>query len=78
MNFKYWALASLMCLSTAALAQYKPSYTVVKSNAKCEINRDASYTQHLEEQSRVDTPQGVRLLGERKITYNSTLEDVEI
>ena len=78
MNFKNWALAVLLCMGTAALAQYKPSYTVVKSNSKYEVNRDASYTQYLEEQSRVDTPQGVRLLGERKISYNSTLEDVEV
>ena len=78
MNFKNWVLAGLLCLGTAALAQYKPSYTVVKSNSKYEVNRDASYTQYLEEQTRVDTPQGLRLLGERKITYNATLEDVEI
>ncbi len=78
MNLKHWALAGLLCMGTAALAQYKPSYTVVKSNSKYEVNRDASYTQYLEEQSRVDTPQGVSLLGERKITYNSTLEDVEV
>ncbi len=78
MNFKNWALASLMCICTAAFAQYKPSYTVVKSNAKYEVNRDASYTQYIEEQTRVDTPQGVRMLGERKISYNSTLEDVEV
>ena len=78
MNFKNWALASLMCICTAAFAQYKPAYSVVKSNSKYVINRDASYTQYLEEQSRVDTPQGVRMLGERKISYNSTLEDVEV
>lgn len=78
MNFKKWALAGLLCISTMAFAQYKPSYTVVKSNSKYQVNRDASYTQYLEEQSRVDTPQGVRLLGERKITYNSSLEDVEV
>ncbi len=78
MNFKKWALAGLLCISTMAFAQYKPSYTVVKSNSKYEVNRDASYTQYLEEQSRVDTPQGVRLLGERKISYNSSLEDVEV
>ena len=67
-----------MCLCTSVFAQYKPSYTVVKSNSRYEVNRDASYTQYLEEQTRVDTPQGVRLLGERKISYNSTLEDVEV
>ena len=78
MNFKNWALAGLLCISTMAFAQYKPSYTVVKSNSKYQVNRDASYTQYLEEQSRVDTPQGVRLLGERKISYNSSLEDVEV
>ena len=68
----------VMCVCTAALAQYKPSYSVVKSSSKFEVNPDASYTQYLEEQARVDTPQGVRMLGERKITYNSTLENVEI
>ncbi len=78
MNFKNWALVSLMCICTAAFAQYKPAYSVVKSNSKYVINRDASYTQYLEEQTRVDTPQGVRMLGERKISYNSTLEDVEV
>ncbi len=78
MNYKNWALATLMCICTAAFAQYKPAYSVVKSNSKFVINRDASYTQYLEEQTRVDTPQGVRMLGERKISYNSTLEDVEV
>ena len=51
MNFKNWALAGLLCISTMAFAQYKPSYTVVKSNSKYEVNRDASYTQYLEEPS---------------------------
>jgi len=78
MNFKKWAAALLWCLGTVAFAQYKPAYTVVKSNSRYEVNKDASYTQYLEEQDRVDTPQGIRLLGERKITYNSTLEDVEV
>ncbi len=78
MNFKKLAFVFLMCTSAVAFAQYKPSYTVVKSNSRYEVNKDASYTQFLEEQNRVDTPQGIRLLGERKITYNSTLEDVEV
>ena len=78
MTFQKWMVVGVMCVCTAALAQYKPSYTVVKSSSKFEVNPDASYTQHLEEQARVDTPQGVRMLGERKITYNSTLENVEV
>ena len=78
MNFKKLAIGFLLCTSAVAFAQYKPSYTVVKSNSRYEVNKDASYTQYLEEQNRVDTPQGIRLLGERKITYNSTLEDVEV
>ena len=78
MKFQKWMVVGVMCVCTAALAQYKPSYTVVKSSSKFEVNPDASYTQHLEEQARVDTPQGVRMLGERKITYNSTLENVEV
>ena len=78
MKFQKWMVVGVICVCTAALAQYKPSYTVVKSSSKFEVNQDASYTQYLEEQARVDTPQGVRMLGERKITYNSTLENVEV
>jgi len=78
MTFQKWLVVGVMCVCTAAFAQYKPSYTVVKSSSKFEVNPDASYTQYLEEQARVDTPQGVRMLGERKITYNSTLENVEV
>jgi hypothetical protein len=78
MNLKKIALGFFLCTSALAFAQYKPSYTVVKSYARFEVNKDASYTQFFEEQARVDTPQGIRLLGERKITYNSTLEGVEV
>ena len=78
MTFQKWMVVGVMCVCTAAFAQYKPSYTVVKSSSKFEVNQDASYTQYLEEQARVDTQQGVRMLGERKITYNSTLENVEV
>lgn len=78
MNFKKIALGFLLCTSVVAFAQHKPSYTVVKSYTRFEVNKDASYTQFLEEQDRVDTLQGIRMLGERKITYNSTLEDVEV
>ena len=78
MTFQKWMVVGVMCVCTAALAQYKPSYTVVKSSSKFEVNQDASYTQYLEEQARVDTQQGVRMLGERKISYNSTLENVEV
>jgi transglutaminase-like putative cysteine protease len=78
MKFKSLANAIFFFFCTAVFAQYKPSYTVVKSYSKYEVNKDASYIQYLEEQSRIDTPQGVRMLGERKITYNSTLEEVEV
>lgn len=78
MKFQKIALIFFLLTSTVVFAQYKPSYTVVKSHSRFEVNKDASYTQYLEEQDRVDTPQGVRLLGERKITYNSTLENVEV
>jgi transglutaminase-like putative cysteine protease len=78
MRFQKIALVFFLLTSTVVFAQYKPSYTVVKSHSRFEVNKDASYTQFLEEQDRVDTPQGVRLLGERKITYNSTLENVEV
>lgn len=78
MKFKKIAVGFLLCTSFMAFAQYKPSFTVVKSHTRFEVKKDASYTQYLEQQDIVDTPQGVSMLGERKITYNSTLEDVEV
>ena len=48
MNFKNWAVAGFLCIGSVAFAQYKPSYTVVKSHTKYEVNRDASYTQYLD------------------------------
>ena len=81
MIFKNWVQAcmlSMLLMGTAAFAQYKPSYTVVKSTSKLVVNKDASFTHEMEEQTRVDTAQGIRLLGERKIGYNSSLETVEV
>jgi transglutaminase-like putative cysteine protease len=62
----------------AAYAQYKPAVTVVKNIISYQVARDATYTQTMEFQLRVDTESGVERAGEQKITYNSTLEAVEV
>jgi transglutaminase-like putative cysteine protease len=71
-------LTLLLLHCTVAFAQYKPSCTVVKNHVQFEINSDASYSQWIEVEYRIDTEQGVQALGERKIVFNSTLADVEV
>lgn len=78
MSFIKWILALALFSSSVVLAQYKPSCTVVKNHVKFEINSDASYTEWIELEYQIDTEQGVHALGERKISFNSTLADVEV
>lgn len=68
----------MLLASSLASAQYRPTCTVVKNHVQIEINSDASYSQVMEVQYRIDTEQGIELLGERKITFNATLSDVEV
>ena len=69
---------TLLFMLPAAYAQYKPALTVVKNIMTYQVARDATYSQTMEFQLRVETERGVETAGEQKITYNSTLEVVEV
>lgn len=71
------ALTSVF-VSLPALAQYKPSMTIVREVDSIHVNRDGSTQQTSESTMRIETAQGIDSGGERKIYYNSTLEDIEV
>jgi len=73
-------LALLLALLAAmpVHAQYKPATTVVRDIQTFHVNKDGSSTQWSENTVRIDTPQGVQSGGEQRVSYVSTLEDLEI
>lgn len=42
------------------------------------VNKDGSSVTLMEVQRKIETQQGIEMLGEQRITYNSTLENVEV
>jgi len=65
-------------LTQTAWAQYKPSYTVVKSMDLIHVQADGQYTQTSERLYRVDTLKGIKDLGEQRIDYNEKMERLEV
>jgi transglutaminase-like putative cysteine protease len=64
--------------SGASYAEYKPSSSVVSVITHLHVNKDGSSTEDMEVLKRVNTAQAIRGLGEQKISFNGTLETVEI
>ena len=61
-----------------ALAQYKPSYTVLKEHIRVDVKADGSNRYQMERVIRIDTPTGVEKQGEQRFGYVGSLETVEI
>ena len=68
----------LVFLGLPVAAQYLPSYSSVREVISIHVNKDGSSSSVMEIKRKVETPQGIDLLGEQRITYNSTLENVEV
>jgi len=64
--------------SCAVHAQYKPPVSTVLAETSYFVNQDGSYHQELESQTRIETAQGVNAFAEERLSYISTLEDLEI
>lgn len=84
MNFIPRALRSTVLLLIAlapalpAFAQYQPSYTVLRSTQHVHVNRDGSNTDDISSLLRIDTPKGIELLGEQRLSYVGSLETMEV
>jgi len=68
----------LVFLDLPVAAQYIPSVSSVREVTSIHVNKDGSSTAVTEVQRKIETQQGVDFLGEQRITYNSTLENVEV
>jgi hypothetical protein len=71
-------LALLIILVEPVLAQYKPTYTLIKGLDVFDVKANGEFIQISERMFRVETPQGVKDLGEQRIEYNEKLEELEI
>ena len=65
------------CILSAA-AQFIPAATIVRDVDSFHVRKNGEFTQIIETALRVETQQGVRRHGERKLYYNSKLEALEI
>ena len=82
-NLPFWqrfALAVVMGASATApaWAQYKPYFSSVREVVSFHVNADASSVMVMEITRKVETAQGISKLGEQKVSYNSTLENLEV
>ncbi len=74
---KSLAIMGLAWASTCE-AKYEPPYTIVKDWVAINVMADGSSTETVEYCIRIETQSGVNIMGEQRISYVSTLEDVEI
>jgi transglutaminase-like putative cysteine protease len=65
-------------LSPPAWAQFKPSYTIMKTLDIFDVKANGEFSQITERLFRVDTPQGIKDMGEQRIDYNEKMETLEI
>lgn len=70
----------VFCFSYMAVAhaQYKPATTIVRDVTTIHVNKDGASTQSTESTVRIETQQGVQSSSEQRISYVSTLEDLQI
>jgi hypothetical protein len=59
-------------------AKYEPPYTVVKDQVSINVMADGSSTEAVDYCIRIETQAGVNIMGEQRLSYVSTLEDVLI
>ena len=72
-------LFSVACFAVGwAHAQYVPSQTVVRNVDTIHVQADGQTYKTIESMIRIDTPQGVREDGERKLSFNEKQETLEI
>jgi transglutaminase-like putative cysteine protease len=75
------SLLAALCLllePQLALAQYKPSYTVVREHVQIDVKADGSHRYRMQRAIRIDTAQGVEQQGEQRFSYVESLKTMEI
>lgn len=59
-------------------AQYVPTRTLLRSVDSFHVQVDGRFSRTMEQMVRVDTAQGVAIEGERRVSFNEKLEELEI
>lgn len=65
-------------VGTLALAEYLPSISTEKALTEIHVSKNWTVRQRVEVINKVETDQGISVLGEQKISYNSAHEKVRI
>ena len=65
-------------LGLPVAAQFVPSVSSVSQVTSIHVKKDGSSVSIMEAQRKIETQQGIDFLGEQRITFNSTLENVEV
>ncbi len=71
-------LSTLLFISTQLHAEYKPSISIGETKETWEVHADASAVQTLESFIKIETQRGIDNHGQRTISYNSKLENLEV
>ena len=75
---KYSFLWAVVLQIPLSFAEYVPQATYLKYAEHYKVNKDGSSEQIMEVLLRIDTENGVSKLGEQKVSFNSSLENVEV
>ena len=75
---KYSFLWAVVLQIPLSFAEYVPQATYLKYAEHYKVNKDGSSEQIMEVLLRIDTENGVSKLGEQKVSFNSSLESVEV
>jgi transglutaminase-like putative cysteine protease len=76
--WRHFMLWVLLCFTNLAQAQYRPPVSTELSIMDIHVAKNWSVRQRMEVINKVETDQGIALLGEQKITYNSAHERVRV
>ena len=75
---KYSFLWALVLQIPLSLAEYMPNGTYLKYAEHYKVNKDGSSDQVMEVLLRIDIENGVSKLGEQKVSFNSSLETLDV
>jgi len=75
---KFFTIVLVGLFATSSMAEYVAPVTTEKSLVEIHVNKDWTVRQRMEVINKVETEQGIALLGEQKITYNSAHERVRV
>lgn len=78
MKLQTFLLSILLSMSMHLHAEYKPAISMGETKETWEVHADASAIQTLESSIKIETQRGIDIHGQRTVSYNSKLENLEV